>query len=101
MAHNLVLMTLTLKSTRTLAVFILRLVAKLYSENAAPYKNFFCLFQNDAARRANFVKGTGDAFRKFSLRTGLSALNGFHNLNLEHISLQRHNGSPDQRIRPD
>ena len=41
MAHNLVLMTLTLKSTRTLAVFILRLVAKLYSENAAPYKFFF------------------------------------------------------------
>ena len=40
MAHNLVLMTLTLKSTRTLAVFILRLVAKLYSENAAPYKIF-------------------------------------------------------------
>jgi len=40
MAHNLVLMTLTLKSTRTLAVFILRLVAKLYSENAAPF-NFF------------------------------------------------------------
>jgi len=40
MAHNLVLMTLTLKSTRTLAVFILRLVAKLYSENAAPYKFF-------------------------------------------------------------
>ena len=41
MAHNLVLITLTLKSTRTLAVFILRLVAKLYSENAAPYKIFF------------------------------------------------------------